>query len=116
MKMAPPKRRSIRSLGIANTEQIPRVEGTEDEGIVLPAWCEQQQLGSLVVVVSADHSRRLGRVLRRAMKGRRTSITVRRTRYSKFDPDRWWLTRGGVRTEVVELQKLLLDLVRHPLS
>jgi hypothetical protein len=32
------------------------------------------------------------------------------------DPDRWWETRRGVRTEIVELQKLLLDVVLHPMS
>jgi hypothetical protein len=32
------------------------------------------------------------------------------------DPDRWWKTRGGVRTEIIELQKLLLDFTLHPIS
>jgi hypothetical protein len=50
------------------------------------------------------------------MKGHSTRVTVRPEHYSNFDPDRWWETRGGIRTEVVELQKLLLDLVLHPLS
>jgi hypothetical protein len=43
-------------------------------------------------------------------------FTVQAARYSSFDPDRWWETRKGVRTEIVELQKLLLDFVLHPLS
>ena len=37
-------------------------------------------------------------------------------RYSSFDPDRWWETRGGVRIEIIELQKLVLDVVLHPMS
>jgi hypothetical protein len=32
---------------------------------------------------------------------------------SSFDPDRWWESRDGVKTEIVELQKLLLDVVLH---
>jgi hypothetical protein len=36
--------------------------------------------------------------------------------YSEFDPDRWWQTRDGARIGLVELQKLLLDLARHPIS
>ena len=28
----------------------------------------------------------------------------------------WWETGGGVRIEIVELQKLLLDLALHPIS
>jgi len=32
------------------------------------------------------------------------------------DPGRWWETRDGVRTEIIEFQKLLLDLIRHPIG
>jgi hypothetical protein len=39
---------------------------------------------------------------------------VRYSRYSEFDPDSWWLTRGGQRIQAVESEKLLLDLLRHP--
>ena len=35
---------------------------------------------------------------------------------ASFHPDRWWDTRGGIRTEIIELRKLLLDLVLHPMS
>ena len=107
--------RQLRSLGIDNIEQIAStVAGSEEEGEVLPAWCDQRQFRSVVVVTTADHSRRLSRVLRRSMKGHRTSVTVQPAHYSTFDPDRWWLTRAGTRTEIIELEKLLLDLVRHP--
>jgi hypothetical protein len=41
---------------------------------------------------------------------------VRSARYSAFDPDGWWETRGGIRTEIIELQKLLLDVLLHPIS
>jgi hypothetical protein len=48
------------------------------------------------------------------MKSRLTQVTVQAARYSNFDPDRWWESRGGVRTEIGELQKLLLDFMLHP--
>jgi hypothetical protein len=108
--------RQLRMLGVTNVEQIARVTGTENEGQVLPQWSQEQGLRSIVVVATKDHSRRMRRVLDRAMRGHPTQITVRAARYSTFDPDRWWETRGGVRTEIVELQKLLLDCVLHPLS
>ncbi|MBZ5511333.1 MAG: hypothetical protein LAN70_09185 [Acidobacteriia bacterium] len=109
--------RQLRSLGIYNIEQIARnVTGSEEEGEVLPAWCDQHQYRSVVVVTTSDHSRRLGRILRRAMKGHKTSVTVQPAHYSKFDPDRWWQTRDGTRTEIVELEKLLLDIAWHPFS
>jgi hypothetical protein len=49
------------------------------------------------------------------MKGHPTHVMVRAARYSIFDPDRWWETRDGVRTEIIEFQKLILEMVLHPL-
>jgi len=108
--------RQLRMLGVTDVMQISRVDGTESEGQVLPQWCDEHRLRSIVVVAAKDHSRRLRRVLDRAMKDRPTHVTVQPARYSSFDPDRWWKTRGGVRTEIIELEKLLLDVVLHPMS
>jgi hypothetical protein len=108
--------RQLRSLGVTDVVQISKIDGTEGEGRVLPPWCDEHQLRSIVVVATKDHSRRWRRVLDRVMKDNPTRVTVRPARYSGFDPDRWWETRGGIRTEIVELQKLLLDVVLHPMS
>jgi hypothetical protein len=108
--------RQLRELGVTAIEQIAMaVEGTEAEGEVLPRWCDQHQFRAIVVVTSPDHSRRLRRVLHRSMKNHQTKVMVRPARHSPFDPERWWETRGGVRTGISELQKLLLDVMRHPL-
>jgi hypothetical protein len=109
--------RQLRWLGVTDVMQIPGTEaGTTGEGQVLPAWCDQHQFRSVVFVAARDHSRRWRRVLNRVMKGHPTRVMVQPARYSPFDPDRWWETREGVRTEIVELQKLLLEVVLHPLS
>jgi len=108
--------RQLKSLGVTDVVQISRIDGTESEGRVLPPWCDEHKLGSIVMVATKDHTRRLRRVLDRAMKGHPTRVTVHPARYSSFDPDRWWETHGGVRTEIVELEKLLLDVVLHPMS
>jgi hypothetical protein len=109
--------RRLRALGIENIDQIPGyVTGTENEGPVLARWCDEQRFRSVVVVGTLDHSRRLRRVLHRSMKRHQTSVTVRSARHSAFDPDRWWESRNGIRTELMELEKLLLDIVRHPIS
>ena len=109
--------RHLQLLGVTAIEPTPRpVSGTEDVGAVLPDWCAQRQFRSIVVVSTPDHSRRLHRVLQRAMRDSPTRVRIRVTRHSEFDPDRWWETRGGTRTAVIELQKLLFDLIRHPLS
>jgi len=109
--------RALKMLGVGNVEQIPRfVSGTEDEGPALAEWCAQHQFHSVVVVSSSDHSRRLRRVLSRAMKDQSTRVAVRCARYSIFDPDRWWETHDGIRIEIEEFEKLLLDFLRHPIS
>ena len=109
--------RQLKALGVDTIEVIPTlIAGTEDEGRVLPPWCDQQGFRSVVVVAETDHTRRLRRVLRRSFRGHVTTVTVRASRYSQFDPARWWETRAGLRTGIVELEKLLLDVVRHPVS
>jgi hypothetical protein len=109
--------RQLNALGVDKVERIPRsVSGTEDEGPVLADWCDQHQFRSVVVVSSSDHSRRLRRGLHRAMKGHPTKVTVRCARYAVFDPDQWWETHDGIRIEIEEFEKLLLDVVRHPIS
>jgi len=109
--------RQLQSLGIQNVEQISRsTSGSEQEGDILPSWCDKYGYHSAILVTSADHSRRLTRILRRSLRARQLSITVYSSSYSEFNPDTWWKTRAGVRTGILELEKLLLDLVRHPIS
>jgi hypothetical protein len=50
------------------------------------------------------------------MTGHQTKFTVRPARHSSFNADHWWTTREGIRSGIVEFEKLLLDLVLHPLS
>ena len=109
--------RLLRALGVERVEEIPKsIAGTEEEARVLPMWSRSRHMQSVVVVSTADHSRRLRRMFRRAIQGLNTTITVRSTRYSPFDPDRWWQTRDGTRVAIVEFQKLLLDFALHPFS
>jgi hypothetical protein len=108
--------RQLRSLGVADILQISRFDaGTEGEGQVLPAWCDQHDFRSVVFVAARDHSRRTKRVLDRSMRAHATRIIVRPAHYSSFDPERWWETRAGVRTAIIELQKLVFDVVLHPM-
>jgi len=107
--------RQLQSLGIRNIEQIPRgVSGSEQEGEILPCWCDRHGYHSVVLVTLSDHSRRLNRILRRSLRDHQINITVQSSLYSEFNPDTWWKTRGGVRDGIVEGEKLLLDVIRHP--
>ncbi len=109
--------RQLKSLGVKDVVQIRRADsGTGGEGQILPSWLVEHKIRSVVFVAAKDHSRRVRRVLDRAMRGYPIRVTVQPARYSSFDPDRWWETRGGVRVEIIELQKLVLDFLLHPLS
>jgi uncharacterized SAM-binding protein YcdF (DUF218 family) len=104
----------LHALGITQIELIPPVVGTNDEGAVLRRWCAAKNIRSVVFVSVADHSRRSRRVLGRALARNGVSVTVRWARYSQFDPDTWWQSRNGQRTEIAESQKLLADILQHP--
>jgi hypothetical protein len=109
--------RLIRTLGVSAVEEIAvSVEGTDAEGPVLADWLVRHNLRTAIVVSTADHSRRLRRILDRSM--RRTPVTtiVRVARFSSFEPEGWWRTRSGWRVAVVELEKLAADVMRHPLG
>lgn len=104
----------LRALGISDVAVIPTAAGTVDEGRVLQQWCAANSIHSILFVSVADHSRRTRRVLDRALGRHGVSVRVRYSRYSEFDPDSWWQTRGGQRVQAIESEKLLLDLLRHP--
>jgi hypothetical protein len=107
----------LHDLGVNAVEVIPRtVTGTDDESRDLAAWCSERGYRSVIFVSTIDHSRRTARILARATRGRALKLSVRASRYSAFDPDAWWKSRTGVRTEIVESEKLLVDMLLHPLS
>jgi hypothetical protein len=109
--------RQLGWLGVTDVVQIPSAEAaTQLEAQVLSSWCDQHKFRSIVFVVAKDHSRRTRRVLNRVMKDHPTRVIVQPASYSSFDPDRWWQSRSGIRIEIVELEKLVLDFILHPLA
>jgi uncharacterized SAM-binding protein YcdF (DUF218 family) len=102
----------LRQLGVTASEVIAMpVDGTEDERRMLPLWCEEHHVHRLIFVSSRDHTRRTRHLLRRALRARHITLIERAARYSSFDPDSWWRSRNGVRTEIMELQKLAWELL-----
>jgi hypothetical protein len=55
-------------------------------------------------------------MFRRLTRNASIKVAVRTTPYAEFNPDRWWETHDGVRTEIEGLGKLLVDVVLHPFS
>jgi len=107
----------LHALGIDAVEVIPRtVAGTGGESGVLPAWCLEHHYSKVIFISTADHSRRTARIFARATRGLGLKVSVHASRYSDFDPDAWWISRAGIRQEIIESEKLLADILRHPLS
>jgi|SRR5215469_1782342 len=107
----------LQMLGVGNVVLIPRgVSGSQQEGEILPQWCDEQNYHSVVLVTSGDHSRRLSRIMRRSLRGHQPTVTIHISPYADFNIDSWWETRAGVRLGLFEFQKLIFDVIRHPLS
>jgi predicted TIM-barrel fold metal-dependent hydrolase len=107
----------LRKLGVSEAMRVDETAaGTEAEARVLADWSNRHGFVTMIVVSTPDHSRRLRRVLRRSMHGHRTRVMVRAATAATFDPDRWWESRDGVRIGVLELEKLVFDIIRHPWS
>jgi hypothetical protein len=105
----------MRRLGVQTIEVIPGYStGTDADGKLIASWLEQNRVRSAVVVATSEHSRRLRRIMHRALEDKAASVLVVSARFSTYEPDRWWKTRAGVRTTLVELEKLLVDVVTHP--
>lgn len=104
----------LHELGITEISLIPAVVGTVDEGKVVREWCVANSIHSILFVSVPDHSRRTRRVLDRALAQHGIKVMVRYARVADFDPSSWWRSRGGQRVELVEMEKLLLDVLRHP--
>lgn len=87
-------------------------EGTEG----LARWCLENRIHRVLVVTSPSHSRRVRRALKRAFEHREAVVLVHAPRSDPFRPSDWWEDRTTLRSGLVELEKLLLDYLRHPIG
>jgi len=90
--------------------------GTVGELAALRQWCAEHRVGSVIVVSDRPHSRRARRTLRRAMADTPVGFFVNPPRFDRFDVADWWSDRDSLRAGIIELEKLALDWILHPLS
>lgn len=90
--------------------------GTVGELAALRQWCAGHRVGSVIVISDRPHSRRARRTLYRAMAGTPVALFVDPPRFDRFDPADWWSDRDSLRAGIIELEKLALDWILHPLS
>lgn len=90
--------------------------GTTDFTQAVATWCATNGVKRLLVISAATHSRRIRRTLHRAFGNMPPQIVMRIPRHEAFDAADWWLNRTTLRSGIFEIQKLLYDLVQHPVS
>jgi uncharacterized SAM-binding protein YcdF (DUF218 family) len=83
------------------------VESTRDEATAAAAWCDANNIDSVIVVTSAYHTARAGFVFERVFGDRRVRIAVRASAFDDFTRDAWWKGRTTLRTGIFELQRML---------
>jgi len=96
--------------------QIPSGEGgTTEVAAALAGWSRANPSSRVLVVVGPSHGRRFRRALLRAWPDGHPAPRVVITQYALFRGDDWWVSRTTLREGLVEIEKLLLDYVAHPL-
>ncbi|MGE0446478.1 MAG: hypothetical protein AB7P99_14725 [Vicinamibacterales bacterium] len=108
----------LRSLGIP-PEHVDTLEGGEGgttDSTAAIATLAGRTSAQLLVIASPSHVHRVRRALERQWPDPVSAPAVLGTRYHAFRSDDWWRERSTLREGIVEIEKLLLDYLRHPLS
>lgn len=90
--------------------------GTTDATAALTAWLLGQPGRTAVIITSVTHSHRFKRALARRWPPTPAPPSVHASRFDGFRAEDWWQRRTTLRAGLVELQKLALDYVSHPLD
>jgi uncharacterized SAM-binding protein YcdF (DUF218 family) len=90
--------------------------GTNESAAEIAKWIAQKKTGSAVVIVGPTHVRRFRRVLAREWPAELSAPAIISTTFSQFDPQQWWRSRTMLREGIIELEKLLLEYLTHPLG
>lgn len=109
---------TLMQLGIPRSAimRIPAGEGgTTETTTALADWARAHPGKKVLVVVGPSHGRRYRRAIRRAWPEGQPAPAVITTSYGVFHASDWWQSRAPLREALVELQKLALDYIAHPL-
>lgn len=102
------RRATLEQLGVPGSAIVRlrrRTYSTESEAATIARYACSHRLRSLVVVTSASHTYRAGRILRDSLEPQ-VKIYMRASRYDPFPVERWWRVRHAAKLVLSEFQKL----------
>ncbi|HDR14794.1 MAG TPA: YdcF family protein, partial [Desulfobacteraceae bacterium] len=83
------------------------VSSTAEEAEQLRRVAIAEGFSHLIVVTSPQHSRRAWIAFRHMFKDSEVSVSIRPTRFSGFEPERWWKEPRYARRVILEYMKIL---------
>ena len=86
------------------TVVMPDSYSTRDEAVALEQLARERGWTSVIVVTDRFHTRRAGNTLRALAPD--VSIVLSTAEDARFDPNRWWQSKDGLKLVVSELLKL----------
>lgn len=110
---------------VLQLEGVPTAAIVEAPGLVRSSWDEAQSLrrflaeapaARVIIVTSAEHTRRARWVFRRALAGLGVDVKTAAARHLAFDDTNWWRNDEGVLLIVHEYLKLPFYLVRYGIA
>jgi uncharacterized SAM-binding protein YcdF (DUF218 family) len=100
----------LKGLGVPESAILTRDTPAEDtvmEATLVRDLVTEKNYRSLILVTSAERSRRAWLVLRKVLEGEDVRILVIPSSYSNFNPEGWWKDPRQLREVVLEYQKLV---------
>lgn len=110
----------VLTLGGVTPEAIERAPGlvrsSWDEAQSLRRFLEGRRASRVIIVTSAEHTRRARWAFQQAMAGLDTDIRVAASRHEDFDEGNWWHNDEGVLLYVHEFLKFPFYLLRYAIG
>ncbi len=86
---------------------------TQEEAAAIRGHAASIGADTVIVVTTEFHTRRVSRVMRKALRGTGITAIVRGARSHRYDADRWWASEEGLIMVNNECVKLLYYTLKH---
>ncbi|HRD51507.1 MAG TPA: YdcF family protein [Flavobacteriales bacterium] len=86
---------------------------TQEEAMAIRDFALENSLSRIIVVTTEFHTRRAGKVFRKALEPAGITVLVRAAPGTDYDPKRWWEREAGMIMVNNECMKTLYYAVKH---